>query len=87
MSKFKELVLLRDEAGVTMLAIMPTGTAHPSDVALISDEILLTVEAVEWIAEDSGVLDIIRQACDIVEIETLFKVVWDKKEEETDAAY
>lgn len=87
MSKFKELVLLRDEAGVTMLAIMPTGNAHPGDVALISDDILLSVEAVEWIDADSGVLDIIRQACDIVEIETLFKVVWDKKEEETDAVH
>lgn len=85
MAKFKELVLLRDEAGITMLAIMPTGTAHPGDVALISDDILLTVEAVEWIADDSGVLDIIRQACDIVEIETLFKVVWDKKEDEVNA--
>lgn len=85
MTKFKELVLLRDEAGVTMLAILPTNTAYPGDVALISEDVLLTVESVEWIAEDSGVLDIIRQACDIVEIEALFNVKWEKEDEDADS--
>lgn len=80
MANYKELVLLRDEAGVALLAVLPRGVPQPGDVALISDDIMLTVEDTDWIDVDSKVFDIIQQACDIVEIKTLFKTVWNKEE-------
>jgi hypothetical protein len=80
MANYKELVLLRDEAGVALLAVLPRGVANQGDVALIADDIMLTVEDTEWIDVDSKVFNFIRNTCDIVEIRTLFQTVWEKEE-------
>lgn len=80
MANYKELVLLRDEAGVALLAVLPRGVANQGDVTLIGDDIMLTVEDTEWIDVDSKVFDIIQQTCDIVDIKTLFHTVWEKEE-------
>lgn len=80
MAKYKELVLLRDEIGVTLLSVMPTGIAHPGDIAIVG-EAMLTIEQTEWIDIDSPTFEIITKTCDVVTIDSILHVVWEKEEE------
>ena len=80
MAKYKELVLLRDKTGVTLLSVMPTGIAHTGDIAMV-DEAMLTIEQTEWIDIDSPTFEIITQTCDVVTIDSILHVVWEKEEE------
>jgi hypothetical protein len=84
MANYKELVLLRDEAGVALLAVLPRGVANQGDVALIGDNIMLKVEDTEWIDVDSKVFDIILNTCDIVDVKATLEPIWEKEEENAD---
>ena len=84
MNKYKELVLLTDEAGVKFLATLPTGVAHPGDLVPI-DGSFLTVEEAEWIDVTSPIYQMIQQTCDIVSVEQILRVKWEKEENHADA--
>lgn len=79
MANYVELMLLKNDAGKSCVAVVPTGKAHSGDLALVDGE-LMQVERTAWADPASDIYRIIEDVTDVVTPDKILHEKYDKEE-------